>query len=103
MARFLIHVTTAWCGMDQDYAAIADCENDLENIAELAAFDNFLEFDCLQQIMDDEGIDEDAAVEIEHEYYGYSIEEWDEERPEEEWNWYEFIGNFSKQQEDGKV
>lgn len=103
MARFLIHVTTAWCGMDQDYAAIADCENDLENVAELAAYDNFNDFDCLQQIMEDEGIDEDAAIEIEHEYYGYSIEEWDEERPEKEWDWYELRWDFTDESRDAEV
>ena len=33
MARFLIHVTTEWCGMDQDYAAIANSADDLEDVA----------------------------------------------------------------------
>lgn len=91
MPRFLITITTAWCGMDQTYAAIANTEDELKYVAENAAYDNFVEFDCLAQIMEDEDIDEDAAIEIESEYYGYFIEEWDETSPEEEWDWYELI------------
>jgi len=91
MPRFLIHVTTEWCGMDQDYAAIANDEKELESTAELLAYDNFNDFDLLEQIMEDNNIDEDAAIEIEHDYYGYSIEEWDESLPEEQWGWYELI------------
>lgn len=103
MSKFLVHVTTAWCGMDQDYAAIANSEDELQDVAELAAYDNFADFDCLQQIMDDEGIDENAAAEVEHEYYGFYIDEWDEERPEEEWGWYELRWDFTNKSEDAEV
>lgn len=41
MKRYLIHVTTNWCGMDQDYPAIAKDESDLDEIASDLALDNF--------------------------------------------------------------
>lgn len=81
MKRFLIHVTTAWCGMDQEYVAIAHNEGELEDIAQQLAYNNFIEFDLLQQIVE------------KGDYYSYTIEEWDETRPEHEWGWYELIYN----------
>jgi hypothetical protein len=91
MKRFLIHVTTEWCGMDQDYAAIAKTAEELEFIAEELAYENFTDFNCLAQIMEDENISEDEAINIESQYYGYYIDEWDESRPSEEWNWFELV------------
>jgi hypothetical protein len=113
MPRFLIHVTTAWCGMDQDYAAIANNEEELEDIAQNAAYDNFADFDCLEQAIEDEYPDvdsdditdemKDVVIEKERDYYGYSIEPWDEERPEEEWGWYELRWDLIGDSEDAKV
>jgi len=101
MKRFLIHITTAWCGMDQDYTAIADSEDDLQNVAQLLAYDNFSDFNCLEQAIEDEYPDvdsdditeemKDAVIENKGDYYGFTIEEWDETRPDEEWDWYELV------------
>jgi hypothetical protein len=113
MARFLIHVTTAWCGMDQDYAAIADNADYLEDIAQLLAYDNFSDFDCLNQAIEEEYPDvdsdditeemKDAIIENEGDYYGYTIEEWDETRPEEEWDWYDLQYDSTKKSENAEV
>ena len=97
MPRFFIEVSTAWCGEDQQYTAIANTEDDLYDIVDDAAYSNFMEFNGLQQIMDDEGLTEDEAIEVEHEYYFSNITEWDETRPEEEWGWYELLCDLTKE------
>lgn len=99
MNRYLIHVYTNWCGMDQDYVAYANDDLELEELAQQLAFDNFNDFDCLTDIANnlfpeaDEITDEmlETASEVEGEYYGYTIKEWDESRSDEEWNWYELV------------
>jgi hypothetical protein len=100
-SRFLIHVTTNWCGMDQEYAAIAEQESDLWDLAGQLAYDNFSEFNCLEEVLselfpeveDEEYSDEqrDEAAEVEGDYYGWIIEEF--ERPDEEFEWYELVYN----------
>lgn len=42
--RFLIHVSTNWCGMDQTYRAEADSEMELWDIAEQLAYENFQDY-----------------------------------------------------------
>lgn len=102
--KFLIQVTTNWYGMDQTYAAIAEDESDLEKLAEELAFNNFSDFDCMSDILEElfpnveygEYSDDqrDEAAGIEGEYYGYTIEEYED--PEEEWEWYEIVYDCTK-------
>lgn len=41
MKRFLIHVSTYWCGMDDTFRAVAESEMELWDLAEQLAYDNF--------------------------------------------------------------
>lgn len=71
--RFLIHVSTNWCGMDDTVRAIADNEEDLYDLAEQLAYDNFESYNLWEEI-------------DESNYYGYSIEEFTGD--DEEWKEY---------------
>lgn len=104
MKRFLVICDTAWCGTQETFRAIAEDEldNKLEDAAQLAAYDNFISFsmDVLEEyILPDLFPDVEEytdsmrakAEDVVEEYYSYTIEEWDEERPEKEWSWYEWL------------
>lgn len=103
MKRFLIQVTTNWCGMDQEYVAIANDSMELDSLAASLAYDNFSDFDLHTTILEDEYPDVDEYTDEMHshvdsikgDYYGYTIEEWDETRPEEEWEWYNLVYDSS--------
>ena len=47
MKRFLIHVSTYWCGMDNTFRAEAESELELDEIADQLAYDNFQSYGCL--------------------------------------------------------
>lgn len=53
MKRFLIHVSTYWCGMDNTFRA--EAESELYEIAEQLAYDN----GCEADIAEEEGYDPD--------------------------------------------
>ena len=101
MKRFLINCTTNWCGEEETFSAFAEEESDLYSIAQELAYDNFNNYpgtghdgileDLFPEVEDYEYDDDmhEAAAAVEEHYYSYTIEEWDEERDEEEWNWYE--------------
>ena len=98
MKRFLITVDTNWVGMDNTYKATAENESDLHDVAELAAYENFQSFGCDGYVMEElfpefegEYTDEmwDKYNEVEGEYYGYYIREF--EGSDEEFNEYEKI------------
>lgn len=94
--KYLIHVTTNWCGMDDTYRAISDDENKLYDIAEELAYDNFLMYDLWNSIAEEEGYDPEEMSENdwnelydkvdESSYYGFSIEKFDGD--DEEWEGY---------------
>lgn len=95
MKKFIIRVTTNWCGMDQEYAAKAKKEEDLYCLAEDLAYSNFSDFCCRDDIYVeyDKDPDEMTLEEIEEfwqevneeDYYGWSIEEVNTPELEEEW------------------
>lgn len=58
MKRFLIHVSTYWCGMDNTFRAEAESELELYEIAEQLAYDNFQSYGCEADIAEEEGINE---------------------------------------------
>lgn len=102
MKRFLINTYTVWCGEEQTFAAIAEDALSLESVAEEAAYENFNNYSGtgIDEILEDlfpdvEGDYTDEmvaeAAEVEGDYYGYFIEEWDETRDEHEWSWYDLI------------
>lgn len=87
--KFLIHVSTDWCGMDQTYRAEADSEIDLLDIAEQLAYENFLDYSCQDYVAEEYGYDPEDMTEEdwdelwnsanEADYYSYSIEKFEED------------------------
>lgn len=57
--RFIIHCTTDWCGMDNDYPALADTEGYLYEFADDLAIDNILKYIDKFEIAEEEDIYED--------------------------------------------
>ena len=96
MKRFLIHVSTNWCGMDQTYRAEAENEMDLWDIAEELAYDNFQSYGCEESVAEEWGYDPDEMEDSdwdelwsktnECDYYSSSVEEFDED--EQDWEDY---------------
>ena len=50
MKRFLIHVSTHWCGEEDTFRAVAESESDLLDLAEQLAYDNFYSYGHDQDI-----------------------------------------------------
>lgn len=94
MKRYLIHVSTNWCGMDQTYPAVAESEADLWDLAEELAYDNFTSFGLWDDIAEEHGYDPSEMTDEEWnefqssvddtDYYSSYVEEF--EGDEEEWN-----------------
>lgn len=63
MKRFLIHVSTYWCGMDDTFRAVAESEMELWDLAEQLAYDNFQSYSCKNDIAEEEGYDPDEMEE----------------------------------------
>lgn len=92
MKRYLIHCQTIWCGCYDDYAAEAENEFYLDDIAEELAYNTFLKYGCEEDMIEDAGFDPDTITDEELEsideadYYWYDIEEF--EGTDEEWESY---------------
>ena len=94
LKRFVIHVSTDWCGTDDDYPAMAEDESDLWDLAAELAYDNFQSYDLWSDIAAEYGYDTDEMTSEdwdelqskvnEAEYYNSYIEEFDGD--EEDWN-----------------
>lgn len=99
MKRWLIEVGTNWCGEDNTFSAYADNELELADIIDQKAYENFNDYSGLIGILEElfpdvEEYTEEMEIEasrVEHEYYYGNCEEWDESRPEEEWDWYDCV------------
>ena len=100
MKRYLVHVCTNWCGMDNSYALETDLEIDtLLDEIQMIAYENFQSFGCDAYIMEElfPGVDSgdytdemwDTYNDVEGEYYSYTIEEF--EGSDEEFDEYEKI------------
>lgn len=84
MKRFLIHVSTYWCGMDDTFRAVAESEMEL---SEQLAYDNFQSYSCENDIAEEEGYDPDEMEDSdwdklwetvdESQYYSFTIEEFE--------------------------
>lgn len=95
MKRFLIHVSTYWCGMDSTFRAVAESETELWDLAEQLAYDNFQSYGCESDIAEEEGYDPDEMTDEDWDrlwetvdetaYYDFTIEECEDD---EEWNEY---------------
>lgn len=95
MKRFLIHVSTYWCGTDSTFRAVAESETELRDLAEQLAYDNFRSYDCDNDIAEEEGYDPDEMTDEDWDrlwetvdetaYYDFTIEEC---KDDDEWNEY---------------
>ena len=95
MKRFLIHVSTHWCGEEDTFRAVAESESDLWDLAEQLAYDNFYSYGHDQDIAEEEGYDPDEMEESDWDelwsrvdettYYNFTIEEC---KDDDEWNEY---------------
>lgn len=68
--KFIIEVSTEWCGMDNQYGAFAEDESELWEIAGELAYDNFNSFCCNEYIADELFPDVD--------YSDLTDDQWDE-------------------------
>ena len=109
MKRFLLNVSTEWCGEENTYAAYAKSEDELYELLDELAYENFLEFGGLEKVLEQlypnvegEYTKEmyNEAANVAHEYYFGDIEEWDETRSEEEWNDYELVRGDDEEEEE---
>ena len=92
LKRFLIHCSTKWCGMDDVFRAVAEKEEDLLELADQLAYENFQSYGGIDLILEDYDLDNLSEEEIdESAYYYASIEECEDD---DEWNSYvgEIIG-----------
>lgn len=100
MERFLIHVSTNWCGMDDTFRAIAENECDLYDIAEWLAYENFQSYECDDYIAEEEGYNPDEMGDSdwdklwetvnESQYYDFDIEKFEGDNKE----WEEYGGEI---------
>lgn len=102
MKKFIIEIGTNWCGEDEEYAALAEKESDLWDIAEQYAYDNFAAFGGFETLLEEEfGYKEEYSEEemdeislIEGEYYSFSIKEVIDEEDEDRWEMYKTHHDF---------
>lgn len=107
--KYIIHCTTAWCGVYEDHAALAESEIELYDIAQCLAYDLFIENDGWQEVAEECGYDPETMTEEEWDslyettdeamYYGYDIEIVDESDQEalEAWKEYDLVYNSEKE------
>ena len=53
LKRFLIHCSTKWCGMDDTFRAVAEKEEDLWELADQLAYENFNSYGGTDLILED--------------------------------------------------
>lgn len=63
MNKYIIHCITAWCGVYEDYAALAKCESDLDDIAQNLAYNLFLEADGWETVAEEHDYDPESMTE----------------------------------------
>lgn len=81
MKKFEIYVTTAWCGTDQYYAAEAESELDLDDLAQELAYSNFQDYDGERLMAEENGYD----------VYNMTDDDWDRlYRNDDETNYYSY-------------
>ena len=110
MKRFLLNVGTEWCGENNTYAAYAESKDELYDLLDELAYENFSSFGGFEKVLEQlypnvkegEYTEEmyNEAADVEPEYYHGYIEEWDETRSEEEWNEYELVRGDNEEEDD---
>lgn len=93
MKKFIITVDTNWCGTEDQFGTEAESAEDLDNLADELAYDNFFESGGYTLVVEDlfpdaeEYTEEmlEEASEMWHECYSYKIEEFT--GSDEEWKY----------------
>lgn len=101
MKKFLIKCTTTWAGEEITYSAIAESKEELYDIADQLAYDNFVDHDGYATVLVELFPEEDKytnemyaqADAAESEYYFSYVEKLNEEDEDavEDWKSYELI------------
>lgn len=103
MNKYIIHCDTAWCGVYENYSALAESEIELDDIAQDLAYSLFAEEDGWELVAEEYGYDTDTMTEEEWDnlyentdessYYGYEIELVDESNSDQlkEWRSYNLV------------
>lgn len=107
MNKYIIHCTTAWCGVYEDYAALAESEVELDDIAQDLAYSLFCENDGWDCVMEEAGYDPEEMSEEDRDkfyesvdegmYYGYNIEQVEDEETLEFWKECNLVYDGSKE------
>lgn len=99
MNKYILKCHTYWCGENNSFGIITNDINSPECLSafDLIAYENFQSFsgfdgvlqDMFPEVEDEEYTDEQEyeATENEESYYGWDIEEYNEEE-HGEWDWY---------------
>ena len=104
--RYILEVSTHWCGEDQQYGVITDseCNKDLISMGEMLAYDNYSSFGGYEEVLNDlfpegpeDGVDyseeqHTEANEAESGYYDWGLSEF--EGTDEEFKEYELIFDY---------
>lgn len=97
--KYILHVSTNWCGEDQDYAIIKDENSNIDDFCQNIAWENFTEFEGIDAILEElfpeaEGDyteeQRSEAEDKEEDYYTWSLDEFNEDG-ETKWEWFELI------------
>ena len=104
--KYLLSVSTAWCGEDQTYGIIKKEETDVEGLCEDLAYTNFSDFSGIDGVLEDmfpnqEEYTDEQIEKAENEagnYYQWNLEEFEEDG-ETDFNWFELVYDESAKTE----
>lgn len=92
MKKWIITVSTDWCGMENIYKIEAESETELEELADQIAIDNWESYSCLDLV----------AEELDYDTDNLSAEDWDKVWDEANQNpsWHYTIEEFTGTEEE---
>ena len=104
--KYLLHVSTAWCGEDQTYGVIKKKETDISDVCESIAYENFADFSGIEGVLESLYPDQEEYTDEEIEnageesvnYYQWNLEEFVEDG-ETDFNWFELVYDESEDEE----
>lgn len=99
MKRFIINVITNWCGMNQDYAAYAEKESDLREIAQELAENNYESYNLDNDVAESNGYNPEEMTDGDwdrlwedvdrNDYFDYYIDEFS--GSDKDWEMYDLV------------
>jgi len=98
--KYIMVASTSWCGEEETFGIITKGINDLENLCQMYAYENYIDGTGFEGVLEDMFPDVedgeyttkqiDEAEEAEEGYFSYTIEEFDKDE-HFNFNWYETI------------